>query len=805
MNFFKQLPQLWGRAVIRYRWAIIVLIPLLVILSSGPAANIYFAHSVDMWFAPQDPTRRGYERFKKIFGDTEFILVSFEAPEKDANVFTPDTMEAIVRTHEYLQRHELVKSVVSLQNYRVIKTADDAIDIQKLIEKPELIREEVEDPAHQAKLATTMAGERLAVDLLITKDLRHTIVLAEVMHLQEIGVNDEVRLVNDLKAFLNNEHYERRGITAHVFGRPYITHQITTSNIKDQSIFYPLMALMTATVLFICFRRFSAVALTWLVIVLAIMASFNFQGAMRWPTNVASASLPMLIVVVSMGLVLHLLWEFYRQRSLGASPKEAAELAVGILWLPAFSSTASAVLGFFGVTLSRLEPIRQYGFVAVVGVTATFLCALALLPALLSFVKTVPKHLQRDQKREDHKHLAVERMLMKLGKFVVARAGVVAGVFLVILAAGAVLTTQLSIDSNFIKMFKQDSEFRREFSYFDRVFKGGQSIEFIIDSGVPDGALDPQLLRRAQELETYLGGLERAGKPDSVLGYLCQLHQSMHNDDPKEFRLPDSKELAAQLLLMYENNNDDRRLARYLTDDHRYLRISIRTQNMSAIQTREFIGGIEDSLKDRFADLTVDVTGDLVLFNTMDYYISQGMVKSFLFDIGTVALGAWLILMSIRKTGVLMMVSLMPILFTGGFMKLTGISADMTTTIIGAVTFGISVDDVLHFMTRFQRARGDGLSIEDAIYRSYVQAGGGMLLSSVVVGMGFSVFLFSSLVSAIYFGLLSLIIIVVGIIGDLMFLPAVLCLLERRKARSAQPAPIMRQVVEEEMAVEVSR
>jgi predicted RND superfamily exporter protein len=764
----------WATFVVRFRWWLVILVPIVIVLVSEPAANIYFAHSADMWFLEDDPTLNQYRQLKDRFGDTQYLVVGIEAREDAENIFDPLTMEAVTRIHEFLENHDLVVDVTSLANYQNIVAEEDIIDTSNLIEDPEHVAELLASPAKRQELADILSKEEIALDLLVTRDLKHTVVVAETLFKKSGRTDHHVKLVNDLYTFLDTEGYAEKGIRVHIFGRPFISHQFATGSGKDQGTAYPLIFLVSVVILLFAFRRLSPILATWLVIAGAVSIVFSVQGALLWPISVANASMPFLVIILCIGESMHVIVEYFALRRDGREPKQAAHETITTLWMPSFYTSATTMMGFIGITITKLTPLREYGILAVVGVVATFVLTLTLLPALLSFIRSVPKG------GVNRKGGLLPVVLRRVADFSLSNAKLLTVLLTLVTAGSLFLTFQLSFDSNFVNLFKKGSEFRQSFNYFDEQYKGGQTLEFMISAGDREsGVLNTEFLQRVAAFEDYLDSLEQSGKPASILEYLRKLNFALHNNQPEYYRLPSSAALAAQLLLMYENTDPEQDVADYKTIDNQWLRITVRTTNMSAVETQQLIRDIKAKIAKDFPDLEVEITGDLVLFNALDYFIAEGLAMSFSFALVTIALCLFVLFRDVKFTLLALFPSVFPIFFAGAVMELMGIAPDLTTMIIASVTIGIAVDDTIHFLVRYRRARAEGQDIEGSVRSAILHAGNAIFLSTVVLGLGFSVFLLSSMMSSIYFGLFAVIIIVMALVGDLVFLPALMRVFDR--------------------------
>jgi len=201
---------------------------------------------------------------------------------------------------------------------------------------------------------------------------------------------------------------------------------------------------------------------------------------------------------------------------------------------------------------------------------------------------------------------------------------------------------------------------------------------------------------------------------------------------------------------------------------------------MSAKETQALITKINTHIDENLPDLQVELTGDLILYNQLENHIATGMLVSFSVALGTIALCLFGLFRKISLTLYALIPSVFPIFVGGAVMKILGIYPDINSLIIASVTIGIAVDDTIHFLLRYESARKLGAPPRQATEYASARAGKAILLSTAILAIGFSVFLLSSLLSGVYFGLLCVVVIFSALVGDLLFLPALLVVMDKR-------------------------
>lgn len=768
----------WSSLVIRFRWLIIILIPVLVGLLSAPAGNIYFAHSPDMWFLDDDPVNKSYQELKNKFGDTQYLLVGFSSAD-GGTVLDPDVLQAVTDTHNFLLDNNQVANVHSLANFQHISSANDTLQINDLLDQDAEEYSLLSSEAERSNVEKILMDQPIILDDLVTRDLRHTAILAETFYQSDGRVDHHVALVDSVKEFLDVQLFSEKNINVYLFGRPYISHQLTSGNVKDQIIMYPLLFLATILLLAFVFRKIRPTILPWVVIVLGVLIAYTVQGLAGWPTTVANASMPFLVIILGVGMSVHVMVDHYRQLAAGYDGLESAKRSINHLFKPTFFTTVTTLFGFVGLSVTELEPLRQYSVLAITGVVACFLLSMTLLPALMSFAKKPPRWATQELISNGRKKTpsGIAEIIVRMS---VARPKLWVLVGSALFAMSVLMTSLLKMDTNFVNIFKQDSEFRVAFEYFDKEFQGGQAIEFVVDSGSEGSAFEPEFLLVADELESWVNDLPEMGKPVSVLNYIKQMNRSLNNDNQEFWSLPETREQTVQLLLLYENSGPERGIQDLVSVDGRYLRITARASNMSAVETQILTEKIQSHIEQAWPNLSVELTGDLILYNKLENHIAEGMLVSFSVALGTIAICLFGLFRRFGLTLLALIPSVFPIFIGGAVMKIFGIYPDINSLIIASITIGIAVDDTIHYLFRYEQARALGAPPKQAAEIASVGAGKAILLSTIVLSIGFSVFLFSSLMSGVFFGVLSMVVIVFALIGDLLFLPAMLLMTDKR-------------------------
>lgn len=771
----KRFTGAWAQGIVQFRAVILIITALLLILAPLSFQRLYHDDSMESYFLENDPNLQIFNQLLDKFGDNEYLLVGAPARPGDQDVFTADTLQMIDQITRFLEDHRHVTQVRSLSKYQYTHNHGGLLATDDLFE--DISNLTAEDLAHARNI---MQGEQLALDLLVTEDFQHTRIAARTEY--RAGENDhKVAVVTELREFIDAQGFAEQGFELHLSGIPVIGERFETLTQRDMAWINPVMTVLMIIILYTIFRSAFATAIPLLVIGAAVLLTTSLQGWLRWPFTAVNSALIPTVIILSVGASIHVLVEFFQFRRTGSSPAQAAQATTQDLIFPVFFTCLTTAAGFVTLALTELAPVRQFALLAASAAMLIFLLTMVSLPALLSYVPWVAKGSGRAPGTS-----AIDRFLAALPAFTFRRRKPLALLGLAIVLFSVYGVTQITVDTNIINYFKKNSWVSQDLRYFDETFKGIANLEVMVDTGYEGGIRDPETLQRADALQSYLESREETGKAISMVRFYKQIHQALQEDRPEYFKLPTSSPMAAQFLLLYENSGPEEDLSDLKDFYEQHLRISVPVINMNARAMAATLDDIREHIADHFSDLDIALTGSLVMNNAQENYVNTGMFKSFALAIFVIGIAFLFLFRSLKYGIIALLPSVIPVILTGGIVSMLGIDLDLGTMIVGAMTIGIAVDDAIHLMSRYRLKRQRGADVTTAISGALATSGKAVILTSIVLVCGFSVMLLGSFVSYIYVGLFSAMIMLFALIGDLIFMPALLYLFDQPKAKTLE-------------------
>lgn len=760
----------WADFVIAKRLYVIVASFVLLLGALLTPDTIPFDNSTERFFVADDPALTDYDRLIELFGDNEYLIVGIEAAADSNDIFTADTLRDIAAISDFLDFHEYVTQLRSLTNFQYIHADGDDLSTDYLIDDLEQL---LSDPDSIAELKSTLAQEELALDTLITRDFRHTVIAARVMYEGETSEN-KIKLVNDLNNFIEEQNIGSDNYHIHISGYALLQERFETVSAEDSALLIPLMIVLMIVILICSFRSIVATIFPWVVIACGLLIVLELQGYLGIPhTTIDSNALAPTLIIIGIGIVIHVLVEFFHNINLGSSSEQAARTTIIHIWRPAFFTAITTSAGFLSLTATKILPIREFAVLGAIGPLVLFLFSLTVLPAMLSYVKKIsPK---TGDVLDDG---IITRITQKVPDFTLRYRNRILVFASIALAFSIWNIPNIRIDSNYIHLFKENSEARQNLMYFDDVYRGAMNLDIILDSGEVDGIKQPEFLQQLVEIQSWLNARDKLGSVNSLADYLQEINQALNADDPSYFRIPDSQEMSAQFLLLYDSSGANEDLSDIKDFDNRYTRLVVPVVNLPASELQAELDVITAHFNQNYPQLQPAITGTMALLTVQDMYISEGMARSFIIALSVIT-AFFIILFRSFKYGILSIIpSVLPIILAGSIAGWLGILMDQAAVIVFAMTMGIAVDDAIHVMSRYLLAKKTGASTRQCIERAMIESGRAVVFSSIVLVFGFSVLCFASFTTIIYVGMFGAIIMSLALIGDLVVLPAILYLID---------------------------
>jgi predicted RND superfamily exporter protein len=763
----------YGEWVVRFAWPIIIVSLLLSALATFGMSRLQYNPDNRVFFSPDNPELQALEALEQTYSKTDNVFIAVapvadsESGDGRSTVFTPAILQLISEITDRAWTIPYSSRVDSLTNYQYTRADGDDLLVSALLEEVDTV-----DAAQAEEIKRIALSKPFLVNRLVSEDGTVTGVNITVLKPEE---NDQA--VYEVSSYVSDivQELEVKYPDVNFYVTGGVLFDVAFAELPNQenAILVPLMFFLILLVVGLSLKTVWATILVLALIGLSVTVAMGIAGWAGFELSAGTTGAPVIIPTLSVAHCVHLMVTLRQRRVAGYTQHEAVIESLRVNLSPIIITSVTTAIGFLSLNFSEAPPFRVLGNIVAIGVMAACVLSLTLLPAILS-------RLRMRSYGSGKSYLF--NLMHSLGLFVVRAQKPllwICGGGILLLALGA---TRIELNDNFLHYFGDEFEIRQHTDFVENRLTGLNAIEFSLPAPGDGGISDPAYLAGVDAFVEWLKQQDKVTNVGSIAEVIKDLNQSMHGDDSEYYRIPESRDLAAQYLLLYEmslpygldlNNQID--IAKSQS------RVIALVREASSVDLRELNARAEQWLQQNQSAMYGKGSGLSMIFA----YISERNINSMLFGSLAALFAISLILIfalrSLRVGLVSLVPNLVPAAMALGIWGYLVGEAGLSVAIVVAVTLGIIVDDTVHFLSKYLRARREqGLSPADAVVSAFDTVGVALWITSVALIAGFLVLSVSGFKVNAEMGLLSAATIGFALLCDYFFLPAVLLRADRQ-------------------------
>ena len=764
----------YANIVVRYRWIFLVLMLAAVMLSGMGAKNLHFNNDYRIFFSPDDPHLKAFENLQDTYTKNDNALMVL-AP-KDGNVFTTKTLAAIEDITEKAWKTPYSIRVDSLANYQHSEAIEDDMSVGNLYEEANNLSDE--DLSRIKKIAV---NEPLLIHRIISEKAHVTAVNVTVELPKMIPdgkggqmaadptkqITEIVTSVRELKEYINKTYPD---IKVYLSGIVMMNNAFGEATIYDMSHLLPLALLLILITVFFLLRSISATITTMVVIIFSVATAFGLAGWLRIELSSPVMSAPIIIMTLAVADCVHVLSTWITEMRAGKDKKSAMRESLRVNFMPVFLTSVTTAIGFLSLNTSDAPPFRDLGNVAAIGVIAAFFFSIFLLPALATILPVKVK--QRETRTLKFMSTFADWVIRNQKALLISMS--------IIAIASVSLIPRNELNDVFVKYFDERIEFRTDSDFIVENLTGIYFVDYSIDTKNSGDISTPETLAKIKKFTDWLRTQPEVIHVNTVTDTFTRLNKNMHGDDQSWYKLPDSRELAAQYLLLYEMSLPfGLDLNNQIDIDKRSTRISTTLKTLSTQEVLVFEKRVDQWMLDNIPNLKTTGASPTIMFAHIGMKNIISMLSGTTIALVLISLILFFALRSWRYGLLSLIPNLIPAGMAFGIWAIVNGEIGLALSVVTAMTLGIVVDDTIHFLSKYLRARREkGLNAEDAIRYAFSTVGIALWVTSVALVAGFLVLATSSFKLNSGMGLLTAIVIAIALIIDFLLLPPLLIKLD---------------------------
>ena len=764
MNWFERLFASW---VVRRRWWVIMATIAAVLVIGSGVRFLSFSNDTRVFFSADNPQLQALEALESTYLKSEGVM--FVIAPRDKQVFTRETLSAIAELTEAAWQIPYSTRVDSITNFQHTHSELDDLTVENLVENTA----ELSD-SELTRIEKIAQSEPLLLNRLISASGHVTGVNVTTLlpgkSMTEIP--EVATFVQKLAAEISSQH---PNLDVYLAGTVMSDFSFGEAGMRDMSTLIPLMFLTLVVVAGLALRSITATVATVVIILVSMVSGMGLAGWLGITITAASANAPTIILTLAVADSVHILSTFFGQLRSGKNKHQAATESVRINFKPVALTSITTAIGFLTMNFSDAPPFRDLGNIVAMGVIAAFVFSVAFLPALMAVLPLRAKQ----GKRTDKPHT-----LERLADVISAKR---TPLFWGLLSTIVIISTgvaRIDLNDDWMKYFDKSFAIRIATDFTEENLTGIHQIEYSLESGATGGISNPEYLETADAFAAWYRQQPKVSHVNSFTDTMKRLNMNMHGDDETYYRLPQQQELAAQYLLLYEmslpyglglNNQIDM--------EKSATRMVV---TLKGVTTRELRAMDEVARGWLSANAPTSMYTHGSGLSIIWAHISERNIKSMLgASIGALLLISVILIFALRsfKLGcVSLLPNLAPVIVAMGAWGFFVGQIGLGLSVIAAMTLGIVVDDTVHLLTKYQRARQElSMSPTEAVRYSFRTVGTALITTTAALVAGFMVLSLSSYNMNADMAVMTAMTIAFALILDLLLLPPLLYRLEEKQ------------------------
>lgn len=778
------------RFILRRRIWNIAAIVILTAFMGWKATQVDVSYIMKGMLPITDPTYVNYQEFKNLFGQDESV---FLIGMQDDDLFTMDI---------YNDWYDLTYKIKSLDGVM------EAISVGRLFtlhkndstKKFDFMQVVNSKPANQQELDSLkeeIFKLRFFEGFVFNQETNGTVILVT-LDSKKANTRRRITLVDDIQKHCE-EFSKKHEIDLHYSGLPYI-RTITQKKVASELKIFVLIALAIASItLLLFFRSFKAVLFPMLIIGFSVIWSIGIISLLNYKITLLTSIIPPLVIIIGVENCIFLLNKYHHEFRDHGNKIKALSRVVQRVGNATFLTNLTTATGFAAFIVTNNQLLVELGVVASISIMVIFVLSLFLIPIFFSFL---PPPSERHLKHLDN--LLTVKLLDKVIYLVQNRRNLIYIITGIVFIIGIIGIVQIESKGYMVDDISKKDPLYKDLVFLEKQFNGVLPLEISIDTKKKRGVVQLKNLKKINQLQDSLAMFKEFSKPVSLAEVSKFAKQAFYNGNPNYYSLPDSREKNFILSYIPRMKGENKRsiMNSFVDTNMQVTRLSIQMANINTEEIRAMLEKINPVVDQIFPpdDYDVTITGATMIFLEGSSYMVRSLLTSLVIAILAISILMYLLFNSFKMVAVSMSTNLLPQFMTAALMGFLVITIKPSTVLIFSIALGISVDNAIHFLARYrQQLRLNNWRIKDSVISALRETGFSMIYSSIVLLLGFGIFITSDFGGTQAMGFLISFTLLIAVLSNLFVLPSLILTLDKRiTTKSFREEPIIEILDDEE-------
>lgn len=751
--------------VLRHRLLVIILPIIVIAAGAAGTAKLAFDTSYRVFFSEDNPELLAFERIEETYVKDDNVQIIL-AP-KDGNVFTRDVLSAVETLTTQAWQTPFSNRVDSITNFQFTEAEDDDLIVRDMVTDATTL-----DNATLAKIKQNTLAEPKLVGRLVSAKGHVTALNITVQLTPEERADATGQIIGHVRKLVGEIRQTHPNIETYVTGMVPFDQAFLESALYDTAVLFPIALILMIICLALLAGGFFGTLVTVGIIFMSIVGAMGMGGHFGHPLTGSSTTIPIIILTVAVANAVHVLVTFNHAMQKGSTKHDAMRESLRVNIQPVMLASLTTAIGFLTMNFSEVPPFAHLGTQVAIGVVLSFFLTISFLPAMMTLLPVTARKVQSKN------HTAMDRF----ASFVIdRRKALLIGLSICVLAAIANLPRN-EINDVFLHYFDESLEFRHDTDFMVDNLTGIDFINYSMDSGTSGGISEPAFLSDIEGFSQWLNEQPETTHVDSISSTMKRLNKGMHGDDESYYRLPRDRELAAQYLLLYELSLPyGLDLNNQINIDKSQTKITVTTTVMSSQEMIDFNQRALAWARENLSGIDkIESAGVSLMFAYIGQRNNYSMIVGTMIALVLISGIMMVALRSIRIGLISLLPNLAPAAVAFGLWGIFVGEIGLSLSVVAGMTFGIVVDDSVHFLSKYLRARReDGLAPPEAVRYAFNTVGRALVVTTLVLMIGFSVVATSDFAFNGDMGIMTTLIIALALITVFLMLPPLLMATDR--------------------------
>lgn len=753
-------------------WAVFIVSTLFLLLAISGSQFLTFTTDFRSYFSPDNPQLKAFEQLEADFNKQDTLVFLVEMDDASRSVLNPKGLAFLTELTQRAWQIPFTRRVDSLTNHQRIQTSADEIIINDLVSADQSFSSQ-----QLKQLSQYIQQQPQLINNIISKDESLALVVVSLA----LPAGDELatkKLVTYARDMLNNLlaiEQPRADISVQLFGSAIINLALAEAVERDMALLIPLSYLIIFVAIFFLSRSLSGTLLALLMTLFSVASVFGIFGWSGKALTPVVGAVPSMIMIIVIADCMHILVSFQHSLKQGLSKAEAVAEALRINIKPVVVTSVTTALGLLCLNFSESPPYRDLGNLVAMAAIIAGILALTWFPACLLL-------LPFSAKQKSTKNFELSRLFEKLSQLLIQHPYRIVATAILSLTVALVGIMQLEFNEQWHQYYDESYDVRKALDTQDEKLYGVNFIQYSVNSGQGEGIYNVAYQNQLNQLVQWIEQQPDVGYVDSLSPQVKELNQKLHNDDVDFYNIPNDRELIAQSLLLYEMSLPlGMGMEQYINIDRSATRLTVYRHKSTSKQLINLDERILLKVKRDFPALQLaSGTGLDMVFAHISDSNTLSLLKGTGLALVLISIILIVVLKSIRLGFISLIPNILPIVFAYGIWGMLSGRIDLGLSIVACMSLGLVVDDTVHFLAKYKLAREQKQSVEQAIQYAFNTVGVAMIITTLVLSVGFSLLALSSFSPTHGMGALLALTAIFALLIDFILLPILLIAFDKR-------------------------